>query len=171
MILALRELSQSIGVKKASCTGLSNAQGLVLHFSVFFSLFTGLHAQRECHFQTQRSCSETYVIIRTRLTCQCPVLLEPIRVISPFPLSEASVQVIVRWDFPVFTINSALVIPGSSRRQLSTACSKSLIRSFIWPFPWPDNGDLFRSILENSILKSVSAFSYLISTPAALQSE
>ena len=99
------------------------------------------------------------------LTFQYPVLLEPIRVINPFPLSEAKTRVIVRWDFPVFTINSALVIPGSSRRQLNTACSRSLIWSFIRSFSWPDKGDLFLSILENSILKSVSVFSYLISTP------
>ena len=105
------------------------------------------------------------------LTFQYPVLLEPIRLIRPFPLREARTRVIVRWDFPVFTINSALVNPGSSRRQLNTSCSRSLIWSFIRPFSWPDNGDLFRSILENSILKSVSVFSYLISTPAVLQSE
>ena len=98
---------------------------------------------------------------KTYLTFQYPVLLEPIRVINPFPLRAARTRVIVRWDFPVFTINSALVIPGFSRKQLSTACSRSLIWSFIWPFSWPDNGDLFRSILENSILKSVSAFSYI----------
>ena len=30
--------------------------------------------------------------------------------------------------------NSAFVIPGSSRRQFSTACSRSFIWSFIRPF-------------------------------------
>ena len=104
------------------------------------------------------------------LIFQYPLLFDPIRVISPFPFSAANVLVIVRCDFPVFSISIAFVRFGSSRSNSRTECPSSLIRSFIWSPFWPDNGHVFRSILENSIVKSVSEFVYEMDTPDELQS-
>ena len=93
------------------------------------------------------------------ITCQYPVLLEPARVISPFLFKASITRDRVRCDFPVFRINSAYVRRGSSRRRLSTVCSRAFMWSFILPFFWLDNGNLFLSSLEKAMEKAVSSFS------------
>ena len=83
--------------------------------------------------------------------CQYPVLLEPTRVIRPFLFRASNTRERVRWDFPVFRISSAYVRRGSSRRRVSTVCSRELMWSFILPSFWPDNGNLFLSSLEKAM--------------------
>ena len=88
-------------------------------------------------------------------TASIPDLLEPIRVINPFPLRAARTRVIVRWDFLLFSLQS---IPHWSSRALPVSSSvqpaPDHFLMVIYPAIFrPDNGDLFRSILENSDLE------------------